>query len=180
MVRPGTNPEPRQALSQAGEQATVAAMPREVSETGRVDDGQWDAEPEEQDVTPEQDEILRDIQAQLRGPGLIGWPQLGDDEHGQHRSLVEALAAALTRIDELRTEVSDLEATVAELGAEVARLSKHDWPFPFSLIESAAMAVAEHMAKLERLLPDVSLPGPGPAPEGRSGTTPAPKGGKLP
>lgn len=34
-----------------------------------------------------------DIQTQLRGPGLTGWPQLGQDAKGQNLTVVDALAA---------------------------------------------------------------------------------------
>ncbi|WP_405485966.1 DUF1906 domain-containing protein [Nocardia sp. NBC_00511] len=165
----GTNLEPRRSILQTGQQVIVDGVECDVNETDRVDFGQWDVEPEEQDLTPEQDEILRDIQTQLRGPGLTGWPQLGDNPQGQHRTVVDALASALTTIDELRTEVSDLEATTAELTSAVTRLSGHHWPFPFSLVEGPATLVAEQLARLEQLLPGVPLPGWGSAPNGDSG-----------
>ncbi|MGV9412575.1 DUF1906 domain-containing protein [Nocardia sp. NPDC003693] len=161
----GSNREPRAQLLQTGEQVYVNGVQCDVNETDRIDFGQWDFEQEEQDLTPEQDQILRDIQTQLRGPGLAGWPQLGDDAQGNHRTLVDALAAALTLIDELRTEISELEATTADLSEEVARISGHHWPFPFSLLEGPATAVAEQLARLEQLLPDLPLPGWGDSPQ---------------
>ncbi|MEU0539479.1 DUF1906 domain-containing protein [Nocardia sp. NPDC005978] len=161
----GSNREPRAQLLQTGEQVYVNGVQCDVNETDRIDFGQWDFEQEEQDLTPEQDQILRDIQTQLRGPGLAGWPQLGDDPQGNHRTVVDALAAALTRIDELRTEISELEATTAELSEEVERMSGHHWPFPFSLLEGPATVVAEQLARLEQLLPDLPLPGWGDGPQ---------------
>ncbi|MGV9835397.1 DUF1906 domain-containing protein [Nocardia niigatensis] len=166
----GGNVDQRIALYQTGEQVTVDGVQCDVNQTGRADFGQWDAETEEPDLTPEQDEVLRDIQIQLRGPGLNGWPQLGTDAQGRDRTVVDGLAAALAKIDELRTEISDLEATTAELKAEVARLSsppgRPRWPFPFSLVEGPATALADQLAKLEQLVPGVPLPGWGIEPNG--------------
>ncbi|MEC3917059.1 DUF1906 domain-containing protein [Nocardia sp. CDC160] len=165
----GGNVDPRVAIFQTGEQVTVDGVRCDVNQTDRADFGQWDVETEEPDLTPEQDQILRDIQTQLRGPGLGGWPQLGTDAQGRDRTVVDGLAAALARIDELRTEISDLEATTAELEHEVARLSgQHRWPFPFSLVEGPATVVADQLAKLEQLLPGVPLPGWGVGPNGNS------------
>ncbi|WP_406266348.1 biogenesis of lysosome-related organelles complex 1 subunit 2 [Nocardia sp. NBC_00881] len=122
-------------------------------------------------MTPEQEAVLRDIQIQLRGPDLSGWPQLGTEANGRHRTLVEGLAAALIRIEqlesesaemrtqigELRTEISELEATTAELADRVERCNGRDWPWPLSLIEGPAALVGEQLARLEALLPH--LPG---------------------
>ncbi|MFI6868282.1 DUF1906 domain-containing protein [Nocardia sp. NPDC050406] len=155
----GNNLEPRRHILQTARQVDVNGVRCDVNVTDRADFGQWDFEQEDSDVTPEQEEILRDIQTQLRGPGLAGWPQLGDDPQGRHRTLVDGLAAALARIDELRTEVSELEATTAELTEEVERLSGRRWPWPFSLIEGPANAVGNQIARLEQLLPDLPLPG---------------------
>ncbi|MCU1641892.1 MAG: hypothetical protein JWN03_2167 [Nocardia sp.] len=170
----GSNREPRAQLLQTGAQVTVADVQCDVNETDHMDFGQWDFEPEEQDLTPEQDQILRDIQTQLRGPGLTGWPQLGDDPAGRHKTVVDGLAAALAKIDELRTEISDLEATTHELSSEVVRLSGGShWPFPLSLIEGPAMAVADQLARLEQLLPALPLPGWGESPKNGQTTTAA-------
>lgn len=98
--------------------------------------------------------VLRDIQTQLRGPELAGWPQLGTDEDGRHRSLVDAVAAALTQISELRTEVGDLEATIAELEEQVRGLSQPRLPWPLSLAEGPLTLLAEQVARLEALLPE--------------------------
>ncbi|WP_024802200.1 hypothetical protein [Nocardia sp. BMG51109] len=123
-------------------------------------------------MTPEQDAILRDIQTQLRGPGGAGWPQLGTDAQGDHRSLVEGLAEALTLISELRTEIGDLEATVADLEQRVQRLSGHQWPWPLSLLEGPATMVSDQLARLESVLSELPLAnrnGDTP-PTGRNGT----------
>src|SRR5690606_26794008 len=77
---------------------------------------------ERNDGTPEQDAVLRDIQVQLRGPSLAGWPQLGTDADGRARSLVDGLALALRRIEELTAETAELRAQVAELRTEVSEL----------------------------------------------------------
>ncbi|QLY32497.1 DUF1906 domain-containing protein [Nocardia huaxiensis] len=165
----GSNRDPRAQILQTGEQVYVDGVQCDVNETDKIDFGQWDFEQEEPDLTPEQEEMLRDVQIQLRGPGLSGWPQLGTDAEGRNRTVVDALAAALTKIDELRTEVSELEATTAELEEEVSRLNgHHHWPFPFSLIEGPATVFAEQLAKLEQLLPDLPLPGWGEGPNGHS------------
>lgn len=50
----------------------------------------------------QQDQLLAavlDIQTQLRGPGLTGWPQLGKNAAGQNLSEVDALAAEKAEID---------------------------------------------------------------------------------
>jgi hypothetical protein len=127
-----------------------------------ADFGQRDYIEEEADLTPEQDAILRDIQIQLCGPGLSGWPQLGTDPSGRDRMLVDGLAAALQQIAELRTEISDLEATTAELGKQVQRLSNHHWPWPLSLLEGPATLVGDQLSRLESLLNELPLVGRGP------------------
>ncbi|NNH70164.1 DUF1906 domain-containing protein [Nocardia uniformis] len=157
----GGNLDPRRHLLQTARQVDVNRVRCDVNVAERTDFGQWDFEQEESDLTPEQEEILRDIQIQLRGPGLGGWPQLGTDPQGNNRTLVDAMAAALARIDELRTEVSELEATTAELEREVERLSGHNWPWPLSLIAGPANLVGNQLARLEQLLPDLPLPGRG-------------------
>lgn len=53
------------------------------------------------DMTDEQDAILRDIQTQLRGPNLSGWPQLGQNADGQHLTLVDAIADLRNRVAKL-------------------------------------------------------------------------------
>ncbi|MEV6134987.1 hypothetical protein AB0L63_02730 [Nocardia sp. NPDC051990] len=133
---------------------------------------------------PEQDAVLRDIQIQLRGPGLSGWPQLGTDAEGRYLTLVDGVAAVLqrikeledesaelrTQVGELRTEISELEATTAELAEEVKRLDGPHLPWPLSLIEGPADFVGEQLARLESLLAELpGLPGSrevGKSPEG--------------
>ena len=119
----GGNVEFRRNLHQLVRQVVVGGVACDVNEAFTADFGQWDYYPtqEEPDVTPEQDAILRDIQTQLRGPNLGGWPQLGN------RTLVDGLAAALARIDELEKEVEKLNGEL------------HDrpwWQWPISFIES--------------------------------------------
>ncbi|WP_063832041.1 M15 family metallopeptidase [Nocardia otitidiscaviarum] len=64
--------------------------------------------PQETDMalTSHQAGQLDDIQTQLRGPGLKGWPQLGKNSAGQNLTLVDAVAA-------LRAEVAELRAALA-------------------------------------------------------------------
>ncbi|MFE9578619.1 glycoside hydrolase domain-containing protein [Nocardia sp. NPDC006044] len=165
----GGRVEARRNLHQTLRQQVVGGVVCDVNEAGTTDFGQWDFfAQEDADVTPEQEAVLRDIQIQLRGPGLAGWPQLGD-ANGPARTLVDGVAAALARIGELegevgelRTEISELEATTADLAAQVQRLSNRHWPWPLSLIEGPAALVGEQLARLEALLPDLpGLPGQG-------------------
>ncbi|WP_280490914.1 hypothetical protein [Nocardia asiatica] len=171
----GTNVEARRAIHQTLRQVTVGGVRCDVNEAGATDFGQWDfVGREDPDVTPEQEAVLRDIQIQLRGPELSGWPQLGADADGRNRTLVDGLAAALariaaleresaelrTQIGELRTEISELEATTAELTEQVQRWNGRHWPWPLSLIEGPAALVGEQLARLEALLPGLpGLPG---------------------
>lgn len=37
-------------------------------------------------------DAVLDIQTQLRGPGLTGWPQLGQNPQGKNLTVVDALA----------------------------------------------------------------------------------------
>lgn len=161
--------EPRRSIHQTLRQQLVGGVVCDVNEAETTDFGQWDFfVQEDADVTPEQEALLRDIQVQLRGPGLAGWPQLGDGG-GPGRTLVDGVAAALARIGqlegevgELRTEISELEATTAELAEQVRRLAGRHWPWPLSLIEGPAALVGEQLARLEAMLPDLpGLPGQG-------------------
>ncbi|MFC9433759.1 glycoside hydrolase domain-containing protein [Nocardia sp. NPDC057030] len=165
----GGKVEARRNLHQTLRQQVVGGVVCDVNVAETTDFGQWDFfAQEDADVTPEQEAVLRDIQIQLRGPGLAGWPQLGDPG-GQARTLVDGVAAALARIGELegevgelRTEISELEATTADLAAQVQRLNSRHWPWPLSLIEGPAALVGEQLARLEALLPDLpGLPGQG-------------------
>jgi lysozyme len=42
--------------------------------------------------------VVNDIQTQLRGPGLKGWPQLGQNAAGQDLTMVDAVAAIKTKV----------------------------------------------------------------------------------
>ena len=46
--------------------------------------------------------IVQDIQTQLRGPKLAGWPQLGQNAAGQNLTVVDALAAVISDVNELK------------------------------------------------------------------------------
>ncbi|WP_157838451.1 hypothetical protein [Nocardia farcinica] len=123
-------------------------------------------------MTPEQDAMLRDVLTQLRGPSLAGWPQLGTDAEGRARTLVDGLAVALRRVDELttetarlraevrdlRTEISELEATSAELTARLRGQAQRRLPWPLSLVEESVESIA---ARLEALLPEADRREPG-------------------
>ncbi len=164
----GGNVETRRNIHQTLRQPVVNGVVCDLNVAETTDFGQWDFA-EEADVTPEQEAVLRDIQIQLRGPGLSGWPQLGTDEQGRNRTLVDGVAAALARISELedevgelRTEISELEATTAELTEQVERSCGRRWPWPLSLVEGPANLVGEQLARLESMLPDLpGLPGQG-------------------
>lgn len=105
----GSNVERRRQLRQRAQQIVVGGVVCDVNEAYPPDFGQWDFSPdpnqppgEEPDMTPEQEAMLRDIQVQLRGPSLNGWPQL------ENRTIVDGLALALQRIEELEAEVKKL------------------------------------------------------------------------
>lgn len=123
------------------------------------------------DVTPEQEAMLRDVQVQLRGPGLAGWPQLGDDDGTDggaisERTVVEALGAALRQIGELRTEIADLETTVLELTGQTPPPAELPWPLSLAaaLLENPAAVIGEQIARWESLL-DALRPKPDEAPQ---------------
>ncbi|MEU8896301.1 glycoside hydrolase domain-containing protein [Nocardia sp. NPDC048505] len=154
----GGNVESRRNIHQTLRQVVVNGVVCDVNVAETDDFGQWDFL-QEDDVTPEQDAVLRDIQVQLRGPDLAGWPQLGTDAEGRYLTLVDGVASALRRIDELesdtealRTQIGELEATTEELVTEVQRLERSRWPWPLSLIEGPAAAVG---TRLEALIPDL-------------------------
>ncbi|WP_225725539.1 MULTISPECIES: hypothetical protein [unclassified Nocardia] len=97
-------------------------------------------------MTPEQDAVLRDIQAQLASA-----------RHG-----IDQLAAESTalrgQIDELRKEIGDLETTAAELADRLRQLRGGRLPWPLSLLEEPAALVASRLTALLSDLP--GLPGP--------------------
>ena len=49
--------------------------------------------------------IVQDIQIQLRGPNLRGWPQLGQNDQGQNLTLVDAVAALTTEVNEIKSSL---------------------------------------------------------------------------
>ena len=55
--------------------------------------------------------IVQDIQTQLRGPNLNGWPQLGKNAKGQNLTLVDAVAALITDVDALKTRTLEIGDT---------------------------------------------------------------------
>lgn len=128
----GNNVETRRHIHQRIGTVYVRGVACDVNEAFPADFGQWDyRQPQEEpDVTPDQDAILRDIQMQLRGPGLGGWPQLGDDGKGEYRTVVDGLAAALERIDALEDEVANLSDDRPD----------RKWPWPFSVVTSLVPA----------------------------------------
>lgn len=54
--------------------------------------------------------VVADIQTQLRGPNLSGWPQLGQNAQGEDLTEVDALAAIRTDIAKLQAAVDALKA----------------------------------------------------------------------
>lgn len=54
------------------------------------------------EMTPDQAAQLADIQTQLRGPNLQGWPQLGQNAAGQNLTLVDALASLIADVNALK------------------------------------------------------------------------------
>jgi lysozyme len=53
-------------------------------------------------------DAVLDVQLQLRGPGLTGWPQLGQNAQGQDLTLVDAFGAMEAKIDALTAAVAHL------------------------------------------------------------------------
>ncbi len=112
--------------------------------------------------------MLRDVQVQLRGPDLAGWPQLGDEDGIPERTVVEALGAALRQIAELRTEIADLETTVAELSGQAPRTAPLPWPLSSlaALLADPGAVIGEQFARWEALFeqlrgePDPAVPQP--------------------
>lgn len=60
------------------------------------------------DMTPEQEAALLDIQTQLRGPNLEGWAQLGQNDQGQNLTLVDAIAKVLANQSALSAKLDTL------------------------------------------------------------------------
>lgn len=59
--------------------------------------------------------ILRDIQTQLRGPDLSGWPQLGQDVQARNRTLVDAQAGDLDQGTQMLMKLDQLVALLTQL-----------------------------------------------------------------
>lgn len=108
-------------------------------------------------MTPEQEAVLRDVQVQLRGPGLTGWPQLSDIDAAGARTVVDALGAALRQIAELRTEIGDLEITVAELARQLRPQNPLPWPLSLlsELVTDPAAVIGEQIQRWESLFEQV-------------------------
>ena len=60
------------------------------------------------DVLAQVRDLLQDVQTQLRGPGLGGWAQLGQNSKGQNLTVPDALAA-------LRHDIARLEKKIDEV-----------------------------------------------------------------
>ena len=54
-------------------------------------------------------DALQEVWRQLRGPHGQGWPQLGQNQHGQNLTLVDAVAA-------LRHDVAALDRKIDQMG----------------------------------------------------------------
>ncbi|WP_063039735.1 DUF1906 domain-containing protein [Nocardia pseudovaccinii] len=110
--------DPRINLHQRIAQVNVDGVMCDVNEAMTSDYGQWSLTPETQKGTDMADIeiLLGDIREQLAGQGsrepgqYTGWPQLGQNPDGSHRTLVDAVAAALEGIAELRKAIDPLAA----------------------------------------------------------------------
>lgn len=60
------------------------------------------------DVLAQVRDLLLDVQEQLRGRGLAGWAQLGQNAQGQNLTLVDALAAIRQDIAELHKKIDEV------------------------------------------------------------------------
>lgn len=65
-----------------------------------------------EDMDADTGALLKDIQEQLRGPNLTGWPQLGQNDQGQNLTLVDAVAQVLANQNEISTK---LDTVIAKL-----------------------------------------------------------------
>lgn len=112
----GSNLDPRRKLHQRIHQVEVGGVWCDENEALTEDFGQWDyvRSEEQQDMDPELVALLRDIQEQLRGPGLAGWPQLGANDRGQNLTLVDGLAEALARVARIEARLDDLLELIGE------------------------------------------------------------------
>lgn len=60
------------------------------------------------DMTKEQEALLRDVQVQLRGPNLTGWPQLGKNNAGKDLTLVDAVAKSLNQQEAIKKQNEEI------------------------------------------------------------------------
>lgn len=54
-------------------------------------------------------DAIQEIWRQLRGPGGKGWPQLGQNEHGQNLTLVDAVAAVRQQLTQIQADLTELK-----------------------------------------------------------------------
>lgn len=54
-------------------------------------------------------DAIQEIWRQLRGPGGKGWPQLGQNEHGQNLTLVDAVAAVRQQLAQIQADLDELK-----------------------------------------------------------------------
>lgn len=67
------------------------------------------------DMTKEQEALLRDVQTQLRGPDLKGWPQLGKNNKGESLTLVDAVAQSLNQQAAIQKQQEEILALLRAL-----------------------------------------------------------------
>ena len=54
-------------------------------------------------------DAIQEIWRQLRGPSGNGWPQLGQNEHGQNLTLVDAVAAIRQQLAQIQADLDELK-----------------------------------------------------------------------
>ncbi|MFT3660852.1 MAG: peptidoglycan DD-metalloendopeptidase family protein [Gordonia sp. (in: high G+C Gram-positive bacteria)] len=64
---------------------------------------------EEDELTPEERRLLREVHTQLLGPNSRGWPQLGQNPQGQNLTVVDAIAALRNDVNALNARIDELE-----------------------------------------------------------------------
>ncbi len=106
----GSNQDPRINILQNNNAgyATVGGVQCDIDIALTDDFGQYTgvAAPPPPPVTPPPAEptladvlaVVRDIQLQLRGPDLKGWPQLGKNAAGEDLTLIDAIAAIMKKV----------------------------------------------------------------------------------
>jgi hypothetical protein len=124
----GGNREPRAHLYQRIGYAYVDGVQCDVNEALKSDYGQWSAAGE---LTPEKETAVSDtsnigdIREQLCGKGsrdtgqYDGWEQLGQNEDGRNRTVVDAVAAGMAVLVAVQTELADIRKTLAAIAAKV-------------------------------------------------------------